>query len=116
MEKLKPVLIVLAIVLVIYLGIKLVPPFFNDWQFADFIDGEARIDTYNLKPEADIRKDVMRAARDNDIPITDDKVVIQRGNGTISIEAKYSVHVDLPGYPLDLQFDASSKNKNPVVR
>ncbi|MFL6300608.1 MAG: DUF4845 domain-containing protein [Terriglobales bacterium] len=116
MEKLKPVLMILAVVIAIYVGIKLVPPYYNDWQFSDFIDGEARIDTYNLKPEAEIHKDIMRAARDNDIPITDDKVVIQRGNGTISIEAKYTVHVDLPGYPLDLNFDAGSKNKNPVVR
>jgi hypothetical protein len=29
----------------------------------------------------------------------------------IFIETHYSVHVNLPGYPLDLQFDASSKNK-----
>jgi len=116
MDKIKPVLIVLVIAAIIYVGVKVVPPFFNDWQFQDFIEGEARIDTYNTKPEADIRKDVMKAARENDIPITDDQLEVQRGNGTILIGAKYSVHIDLPGYPLDLQFNPSSSNKNTVVR
>src|SRR3954462_7857597 len=116
MEKIKPFLMVVVIVALIYTGIKLVPPFFNDWQFQDFIEGEARIDTYNVKPESEIRKDVYRSARDNDIPIGEDKVVDKRANATILIEAKYSVHIDLPGYPLDLQFSPSSSNKNPVVR
>ena len=116
MEKLKPFLTIFVIVAVIYLGIKLVPPFFNDWQFQDFIESEARIDTYNMKPEADIRHDLMRSARENDIPITEDMLVVQRGNGSIYIGTKYKVHVDLPGYPVDLEFTPSSKNVNPVVR
>jgi uncharacterized protein DUF4845 len=116
MEKIKPALVIFVIVAAIYIGIKIVPPYFNDWQFQDFIDSEARIDTYNTKPEAEIRHDIMKAARENDIPITDDKLVIQRGNGAIYIGTKYTVHVDLPGYPMDLEFNPSSKNVNPVVR
>ena len=100
MDKIKPILIVFVIVAIIYVGFKVVPPFFNDWQFQDFIEGEARIDTYNTKPEADIRRDVMKAARENDIPITDDQLEVQRGNGSIVIGAKYSVHVDLPWLPV----------------
>ena len=33
------------------------------------------------------------------------------GTGSISIEAPYTVHVNLPGYPLDLNFNASARNK-----
>lgn len=116
MDKLKTALLIFVVVAAIYAGIKLVPPFYNDWQFQDYIETEARIDTYNIKPEADIRKDVMKSARENDIPITDDKLEVVRGNGTLYIGTKYTVHVDLPGYPLDLQFNPSSKNTNPVVR
>jgi len=116
MEKIKPLLFIFAIVAAIYVGIKVIPPFFNDWQFQDTLDSEARIDTYNTKPEADIRRDIMRAARENDIPISDDQLVVTRGNGTIYIGTKYTVHVDLPGYPVDLQFNPQSKNTNPVVR
>jgi hypothetical protein len=116
MEKIKPLLFIFAILATIYVGIKVIPPLFNDWQFQDFIESEARIDTYNTKPEADIRKDVMKAARENDIPISDDQLEVQRCNGSIYIGTKYIVHVDLPVYPLDLKFNPSSKNVNPVVR
>jgi hypothetical protein len=116
MDKLKPVLMIFVVVAVIYAAVKLIPPYYNDWQFQDYIESEARIDTYNTKPEADIRKDVMKAARENSIPITDDKLDVQRGNGTLYIGTKYTVHVDLPGYPVDLQFNPSTKNTNPVVR
>jgi len=33
------------------------------------------------------------------------------GTGTVDIEANYIVHVNLPGYPMDLHFDASARNK-----
>ena len=32
--------------------------------------------------------------------------------GSISIDAPYSVHVNLPGYPMDLNFDPSSANRS----
>jgi hypothetical protein len=83
MDKLKPALMIFVVVAAFYVAAKLVPPYYNDWQFQDYIDGEARIDTYNNKPEADIRKDVMKSARENDIPITDDKLDVVRGNGTL---------------------------------
>ena len=116
MEKLSPFIGVAIVGIVIYLGIKIAPPFINDWQFQDYIDGEARLDTYNNKSEQDIRKDVMKSARENDIPITDEKLVVQRGNGSVTISTKYTVHVDLPGYPIDFNFNPASKNTNPVVR
>jgi hypothetical protein len=50
-----------------------------------------------------------------DIPIAQDNIKVQRSglnfNGTIIIHAPYVVHVDLPGYPMDLHFDASTENK-----
>ena len=34
-----------------------------------------------------------------------------QGSGSVYIETNYAVHVDLPGYPLDLQFNPSTKNR-----
>ena len=34
------------------------------------------------------------------------------GSGGVLIETDYTVHVDLPGYPMDLHFHPQSKNKS----
>jgi len=41
---------------------------------------------------------------------------VQRGVGDLTITAQYSVHVDLPFYPLDLNFKTASKNKNIMAK
>jgi hypothetical protein len=45
-----------------------------------------------------------------------EQIKVQRtglqGSGSVSIDAPYLVHVDLPGYPLDLRFDPSTRNRS----
>lgn len=97
----------------IYCGWQLIPPFFYNYQFQDAVDNEARIDSYtNSRTEDDIRTSVIKKADELEIPLTPNQVQVQRlPNNVIYIEANYSVHVNLPGYPLDLRFKATSKNK-----
>jgi hypothetical protein len=99
----------------VYVGAKLVPPYFTNYEFQDAIKNEATLDTYTSKTESDIRTAVFKKAQDLEIPISEDQITVQRqgmqGSGRISIRAPYAVHVDLPGYPLDLQFDASTENR-----
>jgi hypothetical protein len=100
---------------VVYVGAKIIPPFFDNYQFQDAVKNEATLDTYTSKNETDIRTAVFRKAQDLDIPITEEQIHVQRqgmqGSGLIIIRAPYIVHVDLPGYPMDLHFDASTENR-----
>ena len=99
----------------VYVGAKIIPPFFGNYQFQDAVKNEATLDTYTSKNENDIRTSVFRKAQDLDIPITEEQIHVQRqgmqGSGIIIIRAPYVVHVDLPGYPMDLHFDASTENR-----
>lgn len=105
---------IFAIVAVVYVCAELIPPFFSNYQFQDVIKTEATLATYSTKPEDAIRDTIFKKAQDLQIPITKDDIKVKRsspqGNGTVTIEAHYAVHVDLPGYPLDLQFDPSTRN------
>jgi hypothetical protein len=105
------------IVASVYLGAELIPPYFANYQFEDVVKNEAMINTYNSKPEDAIRDELFKKAQDLELPLTKDQIKVRRmgptGTGSLTIETEYSVHVDLPGYPLDLQFDASSANKSP---
>jgi hypothetical protein len=99
----------------IYGSIKLIPPYFNNYQFNDWLKDEATHDSYSTRPESDIRAAVYRKAQDLDIPLTEEGIKVTRygaqNNGVVIIQAPYVVHVDLPGYPMDLHFDASTENK-----
>ena len=97
------------------LGIKIVPVYFSNFQFEDAIKNEALQSTYGTRSEEDIRDTILKRAREYDIPLTAKQVHVSRsgsnGTGTLSIEADYSVPVNLPGYSTTLDFHPSSKNK-----
>jgi hypothetical protein len=96
-------------------GIKVVPPYFSNYELEDAIKTEALQSTYSTRSENDIRDAVIKEARSYDIALTPKQVRVTRvggfGNGSLNIEADYSVPVDLPGYSTTIEFHPSSKNK-----
>lgn len=115
MGTIKMFLGVFVIVGGLYVSIKVVPPYFNNYEFQDAIKDEATRDSYSPKTEDDIRRAIFKKAQQYEIPLTEDGIQVQRQgagySGTVIIRAPYVVHVDLPGYPMDLHFDASTENK-----
>ena len=108
-------LIALGVIAVgVYLGFQLVPPFFANYQLQDAIQNEAVLESYSNKSEDEIRDTIFKKAQDLSIPIQEEQIVVRRvgtgGSGSLSISANYTVHLDLPYYPLDLEFRPASKN------
>jgi hypothetical protein len=95
--------------------LKLVPPYFSNYEFEDAIKNEALQSTYGTRSEDEIRESVVKKAHEYDIALTSKQVkVIRTGNsgtGTLTIEADYSIPVSLPGYATTLEFHPSSSNK-----
>jgi hypothetical protein len=112
MKALRAILGVVFIVVVVYGMWLLVPPYFYNYQLQDAIAEEARMNTYTQKSEEDMRDTIWRKAKELDIPIQREQVNVQREGGSVAIWVDYTVHVDLPGHPFDLQFHPSSKNKS----
>jgi hypothetical protein len=104
-----------VMVVVAFLGIKIVPAYFSNYQFEDFIKEEALHSTYSTRSEDDIRDAVVKHAHEYDIDLTAKQVHVTRtganGNGSLTIEAQYTVSIDLPGYSTTVDFHPSSKNK-----
>jgi len=117
MGTVKMVFGLLVIVSAVYLGAELVPVYYANYEFQDAITTETTLETYTTKPEGEIQQMVFKKAQDLQIPVTKDQIKVQRrgttGTGSLTIQAPYDVHVDFPGYPLDLHFSASSENKSP---
>jgi len=105
-----------AIFLVLALvGFKIIPPFFANYELEDSIKTEALQSTYSTRTEEDIRNTIIKTARNYDITLTPKQVRVSRqggfGNGTLTIEATYSVPIELPGYSTTLDFHPSTQNK-----
>ena len=115
MRTLKLLLALGAIGFGIYVGVQIVPPFFANYQFQDAIQSEAVLQAYSNQNEDQIRDSIFRKAQDLEIPMKEEQITVQRiggaGSGTLAISADYTIHLDLPGYPLDLEFHPSSKSK-----
>jgi hypothetical protein len=99
----------------VYISAMIIPPYFSNYEFQDALDNEARLGTYSTKGDDVIRDAVFKRAQDLELPINKEQIKIQRtgsGSGGVMIETDYSVHVDLPGYPMDIHFHPQTKNKS----
>jgi len=106
-----------VIVASVFLGAELVPVYYANYQFKDIIASEATLQTYTTKPESEIQDGIFKKAQELKIPLSKDQIKVARhgttGTGSLSIRAPYIVHVDLPGYPMDLHFDPSTEHHSP---
>jgi hypothetical protein len=99
----------------VYVGVEVIPPYFANYEFQDTLETEARLGTYSTRGDDVIRDAVFKRAQELEIPVTKEQIKVMRsatpGNAGVSIETEYSVHIDLPGYPMDIAFHPQSKNK-----
>jgi hypothetical protein len=91
---------------------KVLPVYWGDFKLGRLLEEQALIYTYNSKTEQEIATVIAEKARDIDVSLSPEQVKVQRGVGDLTISAEYTVHVDLPIHPLDINFTTSSKNKN----
>jgi hypothetical protein len=103
---------IVFIIVVVVAVLKLVPPYYNNYQLQDAITDEARMNTYTPKSAEDMRDSIWKKCKELDIPVTREQVNVQRDGQSVAIWLDYTVHVDLPGYPVDLKFHPSSKNRS----
>ena len=113
---LKLVIGLLAIIAVVLAIFQVAPPIMANYSFQDDLKTIALMDGTDLKKtDEDIRNDVLRKAREHEMPIDAKQVTVQRinspGMGTIFVAADYAVTVNLPGYSFDMHFTPNSGNK-----
>ncbi len=95
-----------------FLLFKIIPAYWDDYKLSGILEEQAVVYTYTGKSEQEIATAIADKARMADVPLSPEQVKVERTSGTLAITAEYTVHVDLPGYPLDLNFRTTSRNKN----
>jgi hypothetical protein len=106
----------LAIAAVFVGFFQVAPPMLANYSFTDDLRTVAMMDSANLqKTDEDVRTDVLRKAKDHDLPIESKQVTVQRinspGLSAVYVAADYSVTISLPGYSFDMHFNPTSGNK-----
>jgi hypothetical protein len=109
--KLKAILVTAVIVLIIYSGVKLIPPFISDYELADKMQEQARYAVVNRYSEEQIRDNIFKVVQDLEIPAKREDIKVSATNALVKISLSYTVPVDLLFYHADLNFSPSSENK-----
>ena len=102
----------LVLVAVIFLAIRLLPPYITNYQLQDEIETLARAATYSPASETDVRKDLLSRARSLGIQLDENQVVVRKGVGTVDIAVRYEVPVNLIARRVVLKFEPGAGNRN----
>jgi hypothetical protein len=111
------VFVLSLIVVLIFLGLKFAPVYYGNYSFQDYVNDETRRTSYAAGASAEtIRDEVFKKAQELDIPLTKDEIKVEKsgtagGVNPVTINASYTVHLDLLVTSVDLHFPISSQNK-----
>jgi hypothetical protein len=97
----------------IFVAVKIIPPYFTNYQFQDAVESEARfaLAGYPRKSEDDIRQDIYDKAQKLDLPIKKkEEITVTMNQGSVSISLDYSIPIDLLVYQFSLQFHPHADN------
>lgn len=77
---------------VVYLGIKLVPPYFTYYMFKGEVEGQAK--TAHVYSDQDIIKHILDRAKESDIPIEEKNIILERREKEIEVSVSYDIVVN----------------------
>jgi len=109
----RTILTVLFFATMIYLGIKLVPAYTNNFQLQDSMKEEARFAAVNRKSPEEARADIYKKIKELGIPAKPENIRVEPlPNLGMRITVTYQVVVDLPGYQLVLNFQPTADSSS----
>jgi hypothetical protein len=112
MKELKSMLGLLLLLVGGFVTYKVIPVYWGDFKLGRLLEEQAQFYTYNAKSDKEIQLAIAQKAQAMDVPISPEQLKVERLPGELSITAEYSVHVEVPLYPFDLNFKTSTRNKN----
>lgn len=91
---------------------KVLPVYWDDFKLGQMLNEQAVNYTYAKNSDQEITNSIVEKARDCNVLLSPEQIKVQRGPDDLAITVEYSVHVDMPVHPLDLNFKTATKNHN----
>ncbi len=109
--RVKAILSIIFLIYVIYVGIKVIPVYVNDYQMDDYIREQtpywltqrARADT--------IQKNVLDKAQELGLPLTADGVKVEAPGNLVTVSLYYTVPLDFLVFKVPKRFTHSAQNR-----
>ena len=109
----KRLTIIVLIVVVIFLARQYVPPYFSRFEFGDAVRQSVKYAAASRKTPEVIRRDIMDAAKDYDIPIELKDIRITKKDVNFTVDIDYTWPIDLKFKKYDLPFHISETGDDP---
>lgn len=100
-----------VILTTIFVAIKIVPVYVNEYQLRDKMQEEARFAVVYHHSDEQIRDVVFREIQDLELPARREDIKIDNSSRQVSITIDYSVPVDFYVYKTELHFTVTTANK-----
>ncbi|HMD30544.1 MAG TPA: hypothetical protein VKG84_01460 [Candidatus Acidoferrales bacterium] len=107
-------IVVLAIVgSMIYAGVKVVPPYVNNYQLQDTVETESRFFAAHQRTEKQAKDNVWAEVQSLSIPITQDAIKVEVIGKTAIVSVNYTITVTIFGAEVNLEFHP--KSESPIM-
>jgi len=97
------ILFLLVVLAMIYFGFKFIPVRINAFSFYDVMNEEASFAAH--RNDKVIKDNLLRFAREKNLPITKEQVVLKREHGRMTVNADYTVVVDTIFFAYEWRFE-----------
>ena len=91
---------------------KVLPVYWSDFKLGQMLDEQAIAYTYTTTSEQEIANSIADKARNLGVELSPDQITVKRSPGQLAITVDYTVHIDLPIHPVDLNFKTAANNHN----
>jgi len=95
----------------IYVGAKVVPIYFANYQLQDKMQTEARFAMVNRRSNDEVRDVIYREIQDRDIPARREDIHVESSQQGTKISVDYTVTVDLQLYQFKMHFTPSVESR-----
>jgi hypothetical protein len=114
MPRIKALFGMFLVVAFIYLCIKMLPPYIQNYQFQQEIQSIARNTQFGYATEPAVREEVRKKIVDLGVPLDVDKMIITKDPSGVTIAGRYTVHIDIVLRPTDLTFTPATRNGDKI--
>jgi hypothetical protein len=111
MKQLRSLIGLAVVVIAMYLAWKVMPAYYANYEFQEFVESQARIESYSQHTEPEIAEVYAKKAAELEIPLTANQIHVQRMGTELTVNSEYDVHIDVPVHPFDIHFKAETKNR-----
>jgi hypothetical protein len=111
MNQVKSLFGLLLIVVVALLAWKIAPVYYAKYQFEDYLDQQAKVESYTPHSEEMIAETIAKRAQELGIPLTAGDIKVQRTGTDLTVQADYTVTIDVPLRPFEMSFHIATQNR-----